>query len=551
MPSRRPHQPSTSAAASLLLLVWTILILATPAAAIRATPDASDPYRQVRVPWTVFEARPPQLEGMEVMKRQQGDFVELLARGAELDALRAAGIPFEVVIEDLEAAYEASRRGGGNFGIFHTYSETIQAIDDLHANFPSITTDKIQIGTTWEGRAIWAMKISDNPNVEESEEPEVLFDSVHHAREIMTVEVILAYMTYLCEGYGTDPEATELVDTRQIWFVPIVNPDGFVYNETTNPNGGGLWRKNRRNDLGACVGVDLNRNYPFEWGGAGASPDPCEETYRGPSAGSELETQAMIAFINQHEFVTHNSYHSVAASVIYPWGYTTTLSPDDATFAEIADEIAAESGYDNGTVWEILGYLASGGMFDWMYGETTTKPRAISFTTEVGGSGFWPQESERDGLVAENHYSNIFLTRAAGVYLGVVDYAIVGGDGNGRLDPGETVDLVLTLRNLGVAAAATNVTVTLASDDPYVALGSPSSDVGTIGAFAQGDNAGDPFSLTADASTPGGHAVDLLVTSSADGGVSTTETVSVVVGQAPVVYSEAFETGTGGWEPDP
>jgi hypothetical protein len=541
-----------------LLLPAALFAAADRAEAIRSTPDPADPYRQVRIPWSVVQTRPAELALMEVMKVERGQWFEFLARNAEIEALGKAGIPFEVVVQDLEAEYErrleadqeGGLRGGGNFGIFHTYSETVQFLDALHASYPSITTSKIQLGTTWEGRAIWAMKISDNPNMEEPGEPEVLFDGVHHAREIMTVEVVLSYMEYLCQGYGVDDEATQLVDSRQIWFVPIVNADGFVYNETTNPAGGGLWRKNRRNDLGACIGVDPNRNYPYQWGGEGASPDPCDETHRGPSAGSEAEIQAMMSFIEDHEFVTHNSYHSVVGAIIFPWAYTTVLSPDDAKFRQIAGDMARDSGYANGTVWEILAYLASGGFFDWTYGDTTNKPSIVSFTTEIGGSGFWPAESERAGLIAENHWSNVYLTRAAGVFLLVESAAVLGGDANGRLDPGETVDLVVTVQNGGVLADAAGVTMTLASDDPYIALGDAAASVGAIPALGSADNAGDPFVLSAAAGTPPGWAVDLQVTLTEASGYSTTETISLTVGQAPVILSENFEAGSG-WTQDP
>jgi hypothetical protein len=397
----------------LALVGALLLVLATPVFAMKSGHDPDDPFRRVRIPWEAVAERPEALRGTELMGIERGSWVDVLARNDEIERFRSAGISFEVIVPDLEA--QAARRfSADNFGIFHTYSETVDFLNALHATYPAITTDKISLGTTWEGRTIWAMKISDNPDVQESGEPEVLFDALHHAREIMTVEVLIDYMSWLCQNYGVDPEATQIVDNRQIWFVPIVNPDGFVYNETTNPMGGGMWRKNRRDDLGSCVGVDLNRNYPYEWGSAG-STDPCDESFRGPSAASELEVQAMIDFIEAHEFKTHNSYHSVVGAILFPWVHTSSLTPDDATFRSIAAEMSSENGYVYGTAPEILDLVSGGIMFDWTYGEQSTKPKIFSFTTEVDGSGFWPPESQRDGLVLENHYSNIVLTKAAGV----------------------------------------------------------------------------------------------------------------------------------------
>lgn len=533
------------------LVAAVALLPAVPVDALEAGFDPEDPHRKIRVPWSQV----PYVSdvGLEGMGAERNAWVDFLARNAELAELDARGINYTILVPNLEeqGAERASlSRGGGNFGIFHTYDEMIVAIDALHAAYPSITTDKQVIGTTWEGRAIYAMKISDNPNVDE-DEPEVLFDAVHHAREIMTVEVILDYMNWLCSNYGTDPEATLLVDTREIWFVPVVNPDGFVYNETTNPLGGGLWRKNRRDDLGVCVGVDLNRNYPFEWGNtSGASPDPCSDVYFGPGSASELETQAMINFINSHEFVTHNSYHSVAALILHPWGYTFDLHPEWATFQALGSEMSRDNGYPVGTAGDLLGYLASGGTFDWAYAEQTSKPKIYAYTTEVGGSAFWPAESERPGLLAENLYSNVVLTRAAGVSLVLDTFEIAGGDANGRLDAGETADLVLTLRNFGVAANATGVTMTLASDDSYVALNDATSSVPTVLAMSTADAAGDPFTVTAAAGTPAGHVADLMVTIDDGAGSVTTANVALAVGVGTILYAQDFEAGSD-WTTDP
>jgi hypothetical protein len=291
---------------------------------------------------------------LDVVRVEKGQWLEFVTHEDEVSRLREAGFQVEVLIPDMEEHYARGRKGD-NFGDFHTYSETI-------------TTARDSIGTTHQGRALWAIKVSDNPDVQENE-PEVLFDALHHAREPITIEVLLNTMNYLCANYGSDPDVTFLVNNRQIWFVPIVNPDGYVYNETNYPNGGGMWRKNRRDNGSGYYGVDNNRNYPYEWGGSGSSPYPYDEDYRGPSAGSEPETQGMMNFIEAHQFVTHNSYHSVAAMVLYPWGYTTANSPDDALFQSISAVMATDNGYDTGQPGELL-YTVNGGMFDWTYGDT-------------------------------------------------------------------------------------------------------------------------------------------------------------------------------------
>ena len=540
------------ALALLSALLAALLFAPSAARATKAGHDPADPYRKIRVEWDRAVESPDALSGLEPMGIEKDAWIDYLARNAELDRLRDAGVPFRVLVEDLEAQGSRLSRGP-NFGIFHTYSETVDFLDGLHAAYPSITTDKIDIGTTWEGRTIWAMKISDNPDTQEPDEPEVLFDALHHAREVITVEVLINTMTWLCSSYGTDADATALVDNRQIWFVPIVNPDGFVYNETTNPSGGGMWRQNRRDNPGSCEGVDLNRNYSYQWGlDSGSSSNPCDETYRGPSAASEPETQAMMDFIVAHDFVTQNSYHSVVGVILMPWGYSSTVyTPEDATFRALGAQMAADNGYPVGTAWEMINYTASGGAFDWCYGEQLLKPKIYAFTTEVPGTSFWPAESERDQLVAENLPSDIVLMRAAGVWLGLDGYAVTGGNANGRLDPGETADLVTTIRNFGVLSPATGVTVTITSDDSYLSLGDALASVGSVGPFATGDNTGDPLVISALASTPDGHTADIAVTIEDASGFSVTETLSLTIGQASVIYATDFETDAGGWTQDP
>jgi len=485
---------------------------------------------------------------LDIVRMEKDRWLEFVTHADEVSRLREAGFRVEVLIEDMEEHYARDRKGD-NFGDFHTYSETIDALDAIHAAYPAITTARDSIGTTHEGRALWAIKVSDNPEVQENE-PEVLFDALHHAREPITVEVLLNTMEYLCANYGTDPEITFLVNNRQIWFVPIVNPDGYVYNENTNPSGGGMWRKNRRDNPGDYEGVDLNRNYPYEWDGPGSSTDPSSETYRGPSPASEPETQGMIEFIEAHQFVTHNSYHSVAAMILYPWGYTTANSPDDALFQSVSAVMAADNGYATGQPGELL-YTVNGGMFDWTYGDTTEKPKIYSFTTEVGGSGFWPYDSEIPGLVAENLSSDLYLIQIAGAYVSYAGHTIAELKGPGQVDPGESVEMTVTLANDSPVAGAQGVDAVLSTDDAYVQLIDVQAAYGDIAAQSSADNGSDPFAFSVEAGCPQGHQITFELEISYNGGALVmAEEFSVTVGQPVYLYSNDFETASD-WTQDP
>ena len=141
-------------------------------------------------------------------------------------------------------------------GGYYTFQEIEDHLDELSNDYPYIFTEKISIGTSLEGRNIWAIKVSDNPNIEE-DEPEVLYTGLHHAREPMSYMNLFYYMNYLCENYDSDVEIRNIIDNRELYFVPVVNPDGLVYNESIAPNGGGLQRKN---GLESCA--DNNNDNP-------------------------------------------------------------------------------------------------------------------------------------------------------------------------------------------------------------------------------------------------------------------------------------------------
>ena len=163
---------------------------------------------------------------------------------------------------------------------YHNCAEMRTAIEQSAAANPDIVRVSA-VGQSLEGRAILAVKISDEPAVDDPAEPAVLFMSLHHAREHLTVEMALEVIRLFTEGYGHDPALTNLVNTREIWVLPNINPDGGEYDIATGVYQ--YWRKNRRPNPGGSVGVDLNRNYGYHWGKTGSSGWPTDETYRGPA----------------------------------------------------------------------------------------------------------------------------------------------------------------------------------------------------------------------------------------------------------------------------
>ncbi len=483
---------------------------------------------------------------LDVVYAKPGGFAHIAALPDDLALLRASGLPLEILEQDMETAYSYGDKGVG-FGLWHTYSESEAWMDSLHMLYPDIVSAKWSIGQSGQGRDIWCFRVSDNAAVDE-DEPEVLIDGLHHAREIMASEFPVMFAEYLAQNYGSDPEVTWLVDHRELYVVPIMNPDGFVYNETTDPTGGGMWRKNRRNNGDGSYGVDINRNYPYMWGynNSGSSPYGSDETYRGPSAGSEPEVQALMALVNAHQFRTHDSVHTYSNYLLYPWGYTYTHCPDDAAYQQMGAIMTQENGYAPGTPPDIL-YDVNGGAIDWMYGETTNHQKIISFSTEIGGfsDGFWPAESRRGALFLENLWPHIYLMRAAGPFAGVSDAVAKDGLG-GTLEPGETGTLTFTVANQSAFSSLTSLAVTLTSDDPWVQLGAATRTVGPLAPLQSDDLTGNPIPLVVAAGCPQGHVVHVDVTVPlADGDLVVP--LAFRVGTDPVLLTDGFEGGTGNW----
>ncbi len=320
----------------------------------------------------------------------------------ELDAL---GLAYSVLVENLEAHY-ASRLDGelDDMGGYPTADEVYVWMWGLIEDHPDLVSYPETIGETYEGRPIYSFMVSDNPDQDE-DEVELYINAAIHAREVVTPWIIMAFVDLLTDNYGTDDRITALVNERELHFTPIVNPDGYTYNEETNPNGGGMWRKNRR----PPNGVDLNRNFPYMWGldDSGSSPDPYDATYRGPEPGSENETQAMMDYINAHEFVAVINYHSYSNLILIPWGYTYEHHYEHDLYMAWSEYMMEPlpADWEAGNA-EVL-YATNGSAHDWQAAgglEDGADYEMYSFTFEVGSSqdgGFWPPADVGEELVEE------------------------------------------------------------------------------------------------------------------------------------------------------
>lgn len=274
-------------------------------------------------------------------------------------------------------SFDAGRRvksGSGKVGIalangkFHSYDQTVAEFKALASAHPDLAR-YTRLGLSFEGREVFALKIGKDASVDDPSKPDVLITGCHHAREWISVETPVYIANQLLNGYSTDDSIKYLVDHLQIWIVPIVNPDGLTYTQSS-PNDQmdpvRLWRKNRRpisvSNCVSSVGADLNRNYSYEWRTQGDSPcsdycssdksclnddigasdDPTSEIYRGPQAESEPEVKAIKSLVddpNRH-FRAQVDYHNYSQLILYPWGYAPFGTDDSRTLSQLAKRMS-------------------------------------------------------------------------------------------------------------------------------------------------------------------------------------------------------------------
>ncbi|QGZ50699.1 zinc carboxypeptidase [Streptomyces sp. QHH-9511] len=284
---------------------------------------------------------------------------------------------------------------------YHNYAEMNTEIDQRLAQYPGIMNKRV-IGKTYQGRDIVAIKISDNVATDESE-PEVLFTHHQHAREHLTVEMALYLLRELGAGYGSDSRITNVVNSREIWIVPDLNPDGGEYDIASGSYRS--WRKNRQPNSGSSyVGTDMNRNWNYKWGCCGGSSgSKSSETYRGTAPESAPEVKVVADFVRsrvvggKQQIKAGIDFHTYSELVLWPYGWTTAntapgMTQDDRdAFAAVGQKMAASNGYTAEQSSDL--YITDGSIDDYLWGAQ----KIFGYTFEMypassSGGGFYPPD---------------------------------------------------------------------------------------------------------------------------------------------------------------
>ncbi|MBE8221802.1 MAG: zinc carboxypeptidase [Bdellovibrionales bacterium] len=298
---------------------------------------------------------------------------------------------------------------------FHTYKEVVKELNQIGKNFSNITT-RFSLGTTVTGRDIPGIRIASKKSLKENKQlPGIFFVGAHHAREHLSVEIPMMMIKMLVENYSKDPKIKQLIDTRDIYFVPMLNADGAMYDIEGRQYK--FWRKNRSLNSKGSFGVDLNRNYPFGWGTGGSSKSEGSDIFMGPKPLSEPETIAVKNFIDSHKNINILlSFHTFSELILYPWGGKNSEvgGRDQKVFETMAQTMAKWNNYKPMKASDL--YVASGDTCDWAYGDYGI----FCFTFELspsrsaGQKGFYPGAGIIDKVYNANIKPILYLIEKAG-----------------------------------------------------------------------------------------------------------------------------------------
>ncbi|CAI5739040.1 unnamed protein product [Hyaloperonospora brassicae] len=344
-------------------------------------------------------------------------------------------------------------------------------IDDVAATFPLITKVE-QLGQSVEKRPLRALCLGACYAPQEKKVPQALFTGMHHAREPISMMNLVYTIDILTSDYRNgDLAALELLASRQLWFILVVNPDGYARNEILR-----VWEHDKIgqrksaaltcDNSSADAGVDLNRNYDicFAQDNKGSSNEPCGDDYNGPNAFSEPETQAVRDLVRRvtSNFSVALNYHSHGKFFNIPFACRVEGEPSgssNSVFVALAQEMARFNGFQHGQAWKESNlYTVNGETSDWMW----QAHGIFAMSPEVGPAfdvesvvGFWPHRDEVPKLSAELHYSNLYISRMAGpVYGLVVNHVKLMSPIDGKGSTVSFVSVDVTLWNSGLRSAA-------------------------------------------------------------------------------------------------
>ena len=499
-----------------------------------------------------------------------GVYFETILSENEINNLNKSGVKYEILINDWQLYYKnlpkmsnsdmlsaihqsmvkdnVSHSIYGTMGGFLKYSEVVAKLDSMRLQYPNLISAKFSVGNTYENRVQWCVRVTHNPDAPTGR-PEVLMHAVIHAREPEGLEAQMYYMYWLFENYNIDPIATFILNNREIYWIPIFNVDGYVYNETTNPTGGGMWRCNRHITSGTCGPVDLNRNfgtYQF-WNSTngGSGTNQCEGgqgTYRGTTPFSEIETQNVMNFVISRNFKTGLGGHTYGNDIFKPYSWCEPIpSPDDAIFNKFMSDMTVYNGYRIGTAYQVLGYYIRGGSDDWYYNDSGhTAGQHILVMTPESGTSFWPPQSEIIPDAQDMLYPNQYIALVASSWVNVVKTDF----NQPNYNPGGSGNFKVLVSNNGIAAAA-NIKIQCVPLNTNINIPVQLYTNPSLPAFAS-DSVSFNFTISSSAPVNCGIPISVIIKQS-DTSVVYSKTVYCLIGNGTLAITDSAENGFNNW----
>jgi carboxypeptidase T len=500
--------------------------------------------------------------------RKPGKYLDAWLSEYEIALLKNSGVPYETLINDWDEFYnsrekmtqaeiDAQMRDAkekdnvthsiyGTMGGFLKYTEVVAKLDSMRLEYPQFISEKFSIGNTYQSRTMWAVRVTKNPDAPTGR-PEVFYNALIHAREPESMETQMYYFYWLFENYGIDPLATYILNNREIYWMPVFNADGYTYNESTNPGGGGMWRSNRHGN-GNCGWVDLNRNFGIYqyWNASngGSSTDSCsggQGTYRGTSPFSEIETRNYMNFVNSRNFSTAFNAHTYGNYLIKPWCWADpTPTPDDNKFNQFLSDMSKTSNYTTGPPSQTVGYNVRGGADDWCYNDSAQAGHHVfGITPETGTTGFWPTQGEIIPLAQNMLYSNQYMSLVAGQYVNPVSLTF----NQSTYNAGESGSYKVVFKNKGLLNAS-NVKIILNPVSLNLTIPVQQYSYSSLNSFAS-DSSVFNFSIGGNVLTNTALAANLKIVM--DTSTVFSKQVYVLVGTGIVVATDNAEGTFGNW----
>ncbi len=540
----------------------TVVLLAGLLAAPVLALDRTQPIMEVRVHFNELQRLTwlgdllGELDICTWQETDHGGYLVINTDKEQLERIKATGLTTEITWTDIREKFRYvtgvdpyDLDAGRNFGSFLTYWELQDTLDYLVETYPSICA-KTSLGLSYQGRPLWCLKISDNPGTTENE-PACFFNGATHAREPMGTHTCVMFAEKILSEYGHDSLATWLINNREIFIVPVTNPDGYVYNSDSGGSSSN-WRKNRHVIQSPYVGVDLNRNYGYKWGydNSGSSGSPSQETYRGPSRFSEVETQLVRDFEAMFQLRTCMDFHTYGQYNMYSWGYAGVTPPDKAVLQEAVDTFRVNNQYPQSRTGQIYTtiYAVNGASTDWEYSDTASKFVTYAYTCELSINDFWYGYNDPTFIASEcnkNIPNLYYLTRTSGVFFEPVSVTVndASGNNNGKLDPGEVANIWFSVRNRATHPldSAYAVSARLKSGYDRVTVPDSVKPFATVLRRSSGNNQANQFTVEAAGNAIPNTAVPLrLELSFTDAGHSYMQPVNfqITLGTNPVAVEE-------------